>query len=175
MDPSPLIQTERLILRPPVLDDFEDFFEAARSMPHLTPGVGPIDRGTAWTKFTRNAGIWALLGYGVFAILDRADGSYLGDTGLAKFGRTIEAMNEVPEAAWVLMEQARGRGIAYEAACAAHRWFFTNFGEQRTVCMIDPGNGPSLTLAARMGYRPFGEDIHEGGRIILLERPPGPI
>ncbi|ARU16051.1 GNAT family N-acetyltransferase [Croceicoccus marinus] len=164
------IITERLVLRPPRLGDFDEFYEAARSMPPIVRGSPPIDRGTAWAKFTRNCGLWALLGYGIFIVTDRRDGSYLGDTGLARFGRSIEAMNEAAEAAWVMLEKARRRGIAHEAAQAAHSWFFERFGPQRTICMIDPENAPSLSLAARLGYRPFGQGTHEGGDVILLER-----
>ncbi len=169
---EPVIRTERLLLRPPRQGDFESFFEAARSMPPIVRGSPPIDRGTAWAKFTRNCGIWSLLGYGIFVVTDRSDGAYLGDTGLARFGRSIDAMNQAPEAAWVMLEKARGQGIAHEAASAAHAWFFECFGPQRTICMIDPENARSLALADRLGYRPFGNAIHEGGQVTLLERMP---
>lgn len=169
---EPVVTTNRLVLRPPSLDDFESFYEASLSMPPIVRGAPPIDRGTAWAKFTRNCGIWALLGHGMFVVTDRRNGSYLGDTGLARFGRSLEPMNQAPEAAWVMLEKARGRGIAHEAAQAAHGWFFDRFGPQRTICMIDPDNAPSLSLAERLGYRPFADDVHEGGEVILLERLP---
>ena len=38
--------------------------------------------------------------------------------------------------------------------------------------MIDPENVRSLALADRLGYRPFGNAIHEGGQVTLLERKP---
>lgn len=139
-------------------------------MPPIVRGSPPIDRGTAWVKFTRNCGIWSLLGYGIFTVTDRSDGTYVGDTGLARFGRSLEAMNEAPEAAWVMLEKARGQGMAYEAASAAHEWFFRTFGEQRTICMIDPENAKSLLLADRLGYRPFAAAVHEGADVTLLER-----
>ena len=160
------------MLRPPKLEDFEPFFEAARSMPPIVPGSPPFDRGTAWAKFARNCGIWALLGYGIFVVTDRADGSYLGDTGLARFGRSLQVMNKAPEAAWVMLEKARGQGLAHEAALAAYEWFDDSFGRQRTICMIHPGNVRSFSLANRLGYRAFDSAMHEGAEVTLLERLP---
>jgi RimJ/RimL family protein N-acetyltransferase len=41
---------------------------------------------------------------------------------------------------------------------------------KRTVCLIDPGNAPSLALAAKLGFRRFADARYKGRDSVLLER-----
>ncbi|MGG2475799.1 GNAT family N-acetyltransferase, partial [Rhizobium sp. BR5] len=61
----------------------------------------------------------------------------------------------VPEAMWKIDAELTGKGVATEAVGAATEWFDSSGISQRTVCMIDALNTPSLAIAARFGFRPF--------------------
>ena len=78
-----------------------------------------------------------------------------------------------PEAGWVLARAAQGKGYATEAGQAAHAWFDSQFGPQRSVCIIDPENGASLGVAAKLGYSPFGNTVYHEKTLTKLERPAG--
>ncbi|TVV76908.1 GNAT family N-acetyltransferase [Sphingomonas solaris] len=92
----------------------------------------------------------------MFAVIKKVSCRFVGETGIADFHRCIgHGFDDVGEAAWVFSSEVHGRGYAFEAADAAHRWFARQKGDSQTVCLIDPANGPSLAQAARLGYSPF--------------------
>lgn len=166
-----MIETERLLLRPPALQDADAVF-AMLTDPQVMRFVGgPLTREEIWHRLLRYAGHWSLLGYGLFAIVEKAGGRLLGHTGLADFHRGLgDAFDPYPEAAWMTATVAHGRGIAAEAAGAAHGWFDANRPERRTVCIIDPANAASIRLAGKLGYRPFGEVAYKTATVTMFER-----
>jgi len=52
---------------------------------------------------------------------------------------------------WALHADARGRGIAYEAACACMDYAVDVLGWTDIIHSIDPDNRPSQQLALRLG------------------------
>ncbi|WP_299307644.1 GNAT family N-acetyltransferase [uncultured Croceicoccus sp.] len=161
------IVTERLLLRPARMEDYP----AHRAM-ELAPdfGLGPTTEHESWHRFQRMAGNWALQGYGMFMAFDRQTQEFLGNVGLSDFRRGIECIDGYPEAAWVFTAAAHGHGFATEGAIAAHGWLDAHVSPRRTVCIISPDNARSLRVADKLGYRSFGEGIHLGDTVVLLER-----
>ncbi|MEO5973063.1 MAG: GNAT family N-acetyltransferase [Sphingomicrobium sp.] len=94
-----------------------------------------------------------------FVVEDRATQRFLGRVGLwcppGGFG---------PELAWAVVADARGHGIAFEAASAARVWSFAALGTDEMIHCIDDDNLPSQRLATRLGATP-------GERIDLFGRP----
>ena len=169
-----MIVTERLLLRPYALTDFAPY-HAMTSDPAVARFIGgePLSAEDAWNRLLRYAGHWSLLGYGLFAVLVRDSGEYVGETGLADFHRGLgERMDGADEAAWVFRREAQGHGYGTEAALAAHRWYDKERGRRRTVCLIHPDNLASMKLAARLGYRRFGDCTYRGQPAVMLERLP---
>jgi RimJ/RimL family protein N-acetyltransferase len=170
-----MIETERLILRPHILADFDELLTVsndAEVMKFITHGA-PATGQDVWNKLLRNIGHWAALGHGVFAVVDRQTGRYLGDTGLADFHRGLgDDFDPYPETAWVFTGHAQGKGFATEAASAAHRWFDTERGARRTVCIIDPDNAASIGVARKLGYNHYGETEYKGDHVLKFERLP---
>jgi RimJ/RimL family protein N-acetyltransferase len=167
-----MIETERLSLRPNIIEDHAAYLNMC-SDPEVMRYIGgqTLSSEDAWNRILRYAGHWSLLGYGMFAVIEKASGRFIGETGIADFHRGIGPdFDDVGEAAWVFSPEVHGRGYAWEAAEAAHRWFARQKGDIRTVCLIDPANGPSLALAARLGYSPFGEANYKGRMAVMLER-----
>ena len=107
-----MIETPNLILRPHRLEDFEPWFamygdeELFRFI-----GVPKLSREDAWNRLLRYAGHWSLLGYGLFAVLDRTSGAFLGEVGLADFHRGLgDEFDPFPEGAWIMARATHGRG-----------------------------------------------------------------
>lgn len=121
---SPLLETDRLIMRPHVRGDFDESF-AMWSDPEVIRFIGgqPFSRGEVWARLMRYAGHWALLGFGYWVVRDKQRGRFLGEVGFADFQRQIEPPLEgTPEIGWALSPAAHGRGYATEAVRAALRW-----------------------------------------------------
>lgn len=168
-----MIQTDRLTLRPYSLADYAPHLAMCSEMEVVRFLDGqPSTPEDAWHRVLRYAGHWALLGYGIFAVIETATGQYIGETGIADFHRGLgDAFDQAAEASWVFSAKTHGRGYALEAAAAAHQWYNSTTGGQRTVCIIHPENRPSLKLAARLGYAAFGEQkMYKGQPVIMLER-----
>lgn len=172
-----MIETDRLVLRPYQLADYDDY-HAMCADPQVMQFLGrkPQSAEESWHRILRYAGHWSLLGYGLFAVREKASGRYIGETGLADFRRGLGDDFDCPaEAAWVFRSDAQGRGFAFEAAAAAHRWFYQERGRARSLCLIDPANRASLTLAKALGYQPFGDVIYKDHPAMVLERLPADV
>lgn len=146
------LETERLVLAPHTVADFPDmaalWADAAVVSAIGLEVAGPVQ---TWARLLRFAGLWPLLGYGYWAVRERATGRFVGDLGFGDFHREVTpSISGLPEAGWVLAGAAQRHGYAREAMGAALAWLDQRF--ERSVCLIAPDNGRSLTLAAVLGY-----------------------
>ena len=170
----PTIETSRLILRGHTLEDFPAY-AAMWADPVVTRFIGgaPLSEEESWAKFMRIAGHWALLGYGFWAIEEKASSKRIGEAGVLNMKRATEpSFHGVPEIGWGLLPAVHGRGYATEAVKAILGWAEGHFGKVRMVCIIDPENGPSLRVAARCGFREYARTIYKGDPTVMLERLP---
>jgi RimJ/RimL family protein N-acetyltransferase len=167
----PTLQTERLRLRRHKLEDFEPA-AAMWGNPAVTRHVGgrPFTREEVWARLMRYVGHWALLGYGYWAIEDKATGCFVGEAGFADFKRDMEPPLEVPELGWVLVPEAQGQGYATEAAKAAAAWGDGHFGPTRIVALIHPENEPSIRVARKVGFEEAATTNYKGYPTLLFER-----
>lgn len=164
-----VIETERTILRPHRLDDFDAYAEMWAD-PVVTHFIGRRSREESWQRFLRHAGLWSLIGYGFLAIEEKATGRFIGEGGFHDLKRDMAPSIEgVPEAGWALVADAHGKGLATEIVEALVAWADRRF-DGRTVCIIDPRNGASLRVAEKCGYREIGRTVYHSEPIILLER-----
>ncbi|MBY8976199.1 GNAT family N-acetyltransferase [Rhodobacteraceae bacterium NNCM2] len=166
MTEIPTLETERLILRAPRLDDFEPyaaFYASDRSVWE----DGPFDRARAWKEFATSAALWHFRGYGAFSVEDRASGAYLGEVGLFRPAHYPET-----ELGWMVVPEAEGKGIAREAALCVRDWAFEAHGLSGLVNYIDPGNARSIALAERLGARLDTDAAEPAGEKCVVYRHP---
>jgi RimJ/RimL family protein N-acetyltransferase len=168
----PTIETERLRLRGHRPDDFPDCL-AMWTEPDVTRYIGgkPSTEQQAWTRMLTYIGHWSFMGFGYWAVEDKATGRYMGDVGFADFHRDVAAsMRGVPELGWALATAYHGRGYGTEAVAAAAAWGDANFETARTVCLVDCENVPSLRVAQRCGYHEFERAPFSGRPTVFMER-----
>lgn len=167
-----MINTERLILRKHELQDTDAVF-LLRTDPAVTQfilGV-PASREEAWHRLLRYAGHWHLLGFGMFAVFERATNQFIGEVGLADFQRGLgDNFDGIPEAAWLLKGSSHGKGFALEAMTAALRWFDEQSFSSRSVCMIDPRNAASIRLAEKLGFSYYDQGCYRCNNVSKYER-----
>jgi RimJ/RimL family protein N-acetyltransferase len=171
----PVIETSRLILRGQTREDFPAF-AAMWADPVVTRYIGgsPLSEEDSWSKFMRIAGHWSLLGFGFWGIFDKASGARIGEAGILDVKRDIvPSFHGVPEIGWGLLPAVHGKGYATEAVQEILKWAENHFGRVRMVCIIDPGNTPSLRVAARCGFREYARTTYKGDPTVILERMPG--
>lgn len=135
---------------------------------HIFPaGLTPED---VWTRLLRDVGHWAAVGYGNWAMRLTATGDYVGSVGVLDYRRIVDPPLDAPELGWGVAPRFQGQGLAAEGVRAALDWCDAVLKAPRTVCMISPENGPSLTLARRVGYAEYAHTTYKGEAVILLER-----
>lgn len=147
----PTVGTERLVLRPFVDDDVDDYFAI-----HDTPEVRhwlrthpSYDRSQAWAQLAFWMGQWALRNSGQWAVVERETGRMVGRAGTHRPERPDWPGLEV---GWTFHPDVWGRGYATEAGRAAVEWAFANHPDDRLVSTILPSNTASQAVARRLGF-----------------------
>jgi len=87
-----------------------------------------------------------------FAIEDAETGAFLGIAGLV----AIERDANQGEIGYVVVREARGRGIASRALRLVTDYALGEVGLERVVLMIQTDNEPSIRVAERCGYHREG-------------------
>jgi RimJ/RimL family protein N-acetyltransferase len=168
----PVIETERLRLRAPVMADF-DAYAAMWADQRVTAYIGgnPRTRNESWARFIGMHGLWALCGYGYWLFADRRTDALMGVGGLASFERGLPDIDGVPEAGWAMAPDAWGRGLATEAMAAVLDWSDTVLKAPIVRCIIDPGHTASEKVAAKLGFVLFGRGDLDGHPVNIHGRP----
>ncbi|HEX5352477.1 MAG TPA: GNAT family N-acetyltransferase [Rhodanobacteraceae bacterium] len=146
--PEPVLETERLILRPPRREDFEGFAEMLGDEESARYIGGTSPRAMAWRRFLQMPGAWTVQGFGMFSVIDRRSGEWLGQTGPWQ----PEGWPGT-EVGWTFRRSAWGHGFASEAATAAIDWAFDALGWTEVIHCITRDNRRSQALAGRLGSR----------------------
>ncbi len=159
---SPMLTTERLVLRQWSVDDLGPMAEI-----HSDERVGAWLGGTlgeaASAAFVdRQAVGLALRGVGMFAVERVADGVLIGAVGLGGVGSDFP-FGPAIEVAWRLGAVHQGRGYATEAGAAALRYGLATFDLPRIAAFTATGNATSIAVMDRLGMvadRRFAEFDH---------------
>lgn len=154
--PRPLIETERLILRPLTLGDV-DRLVALHADPRVHEFVPAYTYEQARERLAGIERQWAERGHGLCAVELKGTGEFVGRCGLNYW----EEFDEV-EAGWTFAVSAWGHGYATEAARAVLDWGFRWLDDEYFTAMIVDANAPSLRVASRLGFRPLRQDTFLG-------------
>jgi RimJ/RimL family protein N-acetyltransferase len=168
----PVFETERLLLREHRAEDFQPFFAmwAEESVVRYISGKAFTEE-ESWGRFLRHIGQWDLLGFGFWAVEEKATRRFIGQIGYVEAMRAIEpSLKGIPEIGWSLATGTQGKGYALEGARAAIAWGEKHFGGQPIRCIISPENAPSLKLAEKLGFKEMVRTFYKGDAIVMLER-----
>lgn len=141
----PILETERLILREPRLEDFEPLAEFLGSDRARFVG-GPMDRSSVHRALFANIGHWFLRGYGFWYVTPKGSDAPVGRVGFIY----ADGWDE-PELGWQVFAEAEAKGIAFEAASAAREHAARHQGLDGVISYINPANTRSIALAERLG------------------------
>lgn len=150
-DAGPTLETARLILRPPTVEDFPrwaDFMSHEETARFLGGVQAPAQ---TWRALMAVIGSWAVTGEAMFSVIEKSSGQWLGRIGpLHPYGWPGT------EVGWSLHRDAMGKGYAVEAAVATMDYAFDRLDWTDVIHCIDPENLPSARVAERLGSRNRG-------------------
>ncbi|WP_323778543.1 GNAT family N-acetyltransferase [Leisingera sp.] len=169
---GPVLETDRLILRPHVAQDIDDVARlwADPDVVRYITGT-PSSREDSWGLLLGYIGHWQALGFGYWAVTLRDGGRFVGEVGFADFKRDLQpGLNGAPEAGWVLSPEVHGQGIATEAVARIHQWAAEATDWAETACIFDPAHTVSQKVARRLGYAMRGEARYKDGPALVMAR-----
>ena len=143
MPEHPVIQTERLVLRPLTLTDVDDLYavysdSATMRCWHTPPHAIPDDTRTMVTQMLREEACWWTICVGE-AQVGVGNVGYLGNVG-------------VPGMGYILRAQDWRQGYMTEAVQAALAYGFNTLELERVELWIDQNNAASQALATKVGF-----------------------
>ena len=141
-----VLETERLLLRPPRQEDLDGWAALMADEESSKFIGGPLGRAAAWRGMAAMAGSWTLKGFGMFSVIEKATGEWIG-----RLGPWQPEEWPGPEVGWALIRSAWGKGFATEGAAATMDWAFGHLGWSKVIHCIDPGNMGSISVAERLG------------------------
>lgn len=164
----PVIETERLRLRGPMIKDHAALCTYYQD-PRSRFNGGPRDAREVARWLAMSAGIWALRGYGIWHITLSGEDDCVGFAGI------YHPIHYWPEAelGYAVFAELEGQGFAFEAATAARDAAERLFDLTALPSFIAPDNARSISLAERMGAKLEGEITLVDDRA-LVYRHPGP-
>jgi RimJ/RimL family protein N-acetyltransferase len=170
---APILETDRLRLRPFRASDFEDYaaLNADLEVVRYLGDGRTWDRGRSWRHLAFLVGHWHLGGSGMWALELQETGDFLGLTGFAE----PEGWPGF-ELAWTLARRWWGHGYATEGARAALAYAFEALGKERVISLIDPRNQRSIRVAERLGQSLQDRIDHFGRQMLCygMDRPSRP-
>jgi RimJ/RimL family protein N-acetyltransferase len=146
--PGPTLETARLILRPTATEDLDGWAELMADPEAARYIGGVMSRAQAWRAMATMAGSWTLNGFGMFSLIEKDTGAWVG-----RIGPWAPEGWPGTEVGWSLHPRAQGKGYAVEAAVAAMDFAVEGLGWTRLVHCIDPANLPSIKVARKIGSR----------------------
>lgn len=166
-----VIETERLLLREFVPGDVEllaPIFADAEMMRYY-PAPFSRERTQGWIDW--NMGHYRERGHGLWALVRREDGLFLGDCGIAP--QPIEG-EEWLEIGYHVRREEWGKGYATEAARACRDYAFDQLGAARVCSIVHPENEASRLVAAKVHQHTrmfFWDKIGREMRLFFSARP----
>lgn len=170
----PVVETERLILRGHRAEDAPHSYALwAHETTQRFIGAMTSSPGDAWLRMLRYPGLWAILGFGYWAVTEKDGGRFVGECGFADFCRDITpSIRGLPELGYAIIPDVHGKGYATEAVLGAQAWIDRAWPGKRCVAIINPDNTASIGVAAKAGYTLAQNTKFNGKAVSLYERRP---
>ena len=118
-----MIETERLLLRPYTLSDFDSLYEILSDPETMQHYPAPYDEEKTRNWITWNLDNYEKYGFGLWAVVLKETGEFIGDCGITLQNIDGEIL---PEIGYHIHKKYWRRGFAKEAARAVRDWGFRN-------------------------------------------------
>jgi [ribosomal protein S5]-alanine N-acetyltransferase len=160
---APVLETQRLLLRPLVAGDAEALHRMQSDPAHMRfyPHPFSMEESVAWID--RAVEHYAKHGFGLLAVEDRTTGEFLGNVG--PMMQCVDDVDEI-ELGWSVTPDRSRQGIATEAATACRDYVFEVVGADHVISLIRPENEPSRGVALNLGMTIWKQTIFGSGGLL---------
>ena len=145
-----ILETPRLFLREFLDADLEALFSVIGDADTMRFYLRPFTRHETAEWITRNQRRYAEFGYGLWPVILKSSGDFIGDCGLCWQDVDSDRLLEV---AYHIHRDHWNRGYATEAARACMRQGFETVGVPKLMSLIRPENLQSRRVAEKNGLR----------------------
>src|SRR5579862_3811563 len=153
------MQTDRLVMRR-WRDTDRDAYAAMNADPEVMRYFpATLGRAASDASIDRIEALFALQGFGLWALEVTETGEFIGFTGLNPMPEGVPGAGGM-EVGWRLAVAAWGRGYATEAARAALHVGFGGLDLSEVWSMTAVTNAPSRRVMERLGMTPYREFEH---------------
>ena len=142
-----VLETERLALRQFRIDDVDNLLQifADPEAMRFYPAPFTREQTEGWVRWSLDS--CAKHGFGLWAVVRKEDGLFLGDCGLML--QPVEERTEI-EIGYHILRREWGRGYATEAAYACREHALGTLAYPRVVSIVDPLNMASRRVAEKV-------------------------
>ena len=145
-----ILETERLILREMVDDDFDALYCIISNPQVMVYYPQPYDEeGTKrWLNWCKDS--YQKYGFGLWAVIDKKTNQMIGDCGVS-----MQFIDDEwkPEIGYHLRLDYQRQGIGKEMSQAVRDYFFSHFNFDEVYSYMDPENIPSYKTAEANGMK----------------------
>jgi RimJ/RimL family protein N-acetyltransferase len=172
-----LIETERLVLRKPRLEDAPDVLEFVAD-PDVMRWLGGEtgDLAAAVATIERWLARWEEDGIGHFSV--EREGRVIGRVGflvwdastwsVSSYAGAVEPATEI---GWAIAQRHWGHGSAIEAAQAIRTWAYDDAGVEHLISLIDPTNQRSMRVAEKLAATRGETVVIDGKPLVVWQHP----
>ena len=161
---GPRLETDRLILRPPVEADFEPLAAMMSDEETMRYIGGAHVPPMSWRSLMTLIGHWAVRGFGFFSVEEKDTGRWVG-----RVGPWYPHGWPQPEVGWAIVRDCWGRGYASEAAARTTDWAFDELGWDSVIHLIDGKNLGSIGVAKKLGSYNTGRKAEVAGFNMIVD------
>lgn len=149
-----MIETERLLLREYTMDDFEALYEILSDSDTMQHYPAPFDENRTKKWITWNLDNYEKHGFGLWAVVLKETGEFIGDCGI-----TIQNIDGemLPEIGYHIHKKHWRRGFAKEAARSVRDWVFQNTRYDTVYSYMKYTNVGSFSTAIAIGMKKVKE------------------
>lgn len=148
------IETERLILREYRTDDFDALYEILSDKDTMAHYPKPFDEEKVKGWIQWNLDNYKKYGFGLWAVILKETGKFIGDCGLTM--QNIDS-EQLPEIGYHIHNKFQRRGYGSEAAKAVRDWAFENTDFDTLYSYMKYTNVGSYSTAEAIGMKKIKE------------------
>ncbi|RKM59426.1 N-acetyltransferase [Butyrivibrio sp. CB08] len=149
-----MMETERLILREYTKDDFDALYEILSDPETMQHYPAPFDEARTMRWIEWNLENYAQYGFGLWALVLKETGEFIGDCGITMQNIDGEIL---PEIGYHVHKKYWRRGLAKEAARYVRDWVFQNTDYDTIYSYMKYTNVASYSTAMANGMKKVKE------------------